>query len=71
MEPEAKWLWRDDKYHEPFSRHYAPESLVEKIVPQILRIKQKILFFTNVRELSELYWDQHIFCHFMSMGGKL
>lgn len=68
VEPEAKWLWRDDKYHAPFSRHYSPEVFVTRIASQMLNMEKKILYFTNLTELSEFYNGQRIYCYFMFKG---
>lgn len=70
VEPEAKWLWRDDQWRAPFSRHYSPESFVERIVSKLPEMDKKILYFTNLKELSEYYNGQKIYCHFMFKGEK-
>ena len=68
VEPEAKWLWRDDKYHAPFSRHYSPEVFVTRVASQMPRMEKKILFFPNLAELSKSYNGQRIYCYFMFKG---
>lgn len=70
VESGAKWLWRDDKHHEPFSRHYSPEVFAERIIPQMPEMEKKLLFFTNLKELSEYYEGQRIYCYFMFRGQK-
>ena len=70
VEKEAKWLWRDDKYREPFSRHYSPESFAERIVSKMKGMDLKILRFTNLEELLNIYPGQRIYCHFMFKGIK-
>lgn len=70
VEKEAKWLWRDDQYKEPFSRHYSPESLAERIASKMKGMDLKILRFTNLEELSKIYLGQRIYCHFMFRGIK-
>ena len=68
VEPEVKWLWRDDKYHEPFSRHYSPEAFVTRITSQMLNMEKKILYFANLSELSNSFSGQRIYCYFMFKG---
>jgi hypothetical protein len=70
VEPEARWLWRDDQYRAPFSRHYSPESFAERIVSAMPNISMKVLFFTNLGELSAHWEKQRIYCHFMFKGEK-
>ena len=71
VEPEAKWIWRDDQWREPFSRHYSPESFVERIASRMPKFEKRILFFTNIQELSTHYTGQRIYCYFMFKGEKL
>jgi len=71
VESDARWLWRDDQYRAPFSRHYSPESFMERIVAAMPDIKVTILFFTNLWQLSEQYDNQRIYCHFMFKGEKM
>lgn len=71
VEPEAKWLWRDDRYHEPFSRHYSPEVFRERIIRNLTQMQKKIVCFTNIHDLSHRYEGQQIYCHFMFKAEKL
>ncbi len=68
VEREARVLWRDDQYKEPFSRHYSPESFVERIACQMPEMEKKILCFKNLDTLSEHFKGQRIYCHFMFKG---
>ena len=70
VESGARWLWRDDQYRAPFSRHYSPESFAERIVATMPNMNAKILYFTNLEQLAERYEDQRIYCHFMFKGEK-
>ena len=70
VEPEAKWLWRDDQYREPFSRHYSPESFQKRILMNMPQMKHTILFFTNTDEVAQYYHGQRIYCYFMFKGEK-
>lgn len=70
IEPEARRLWRDDRYLAPFSRHYSPEIFVKRITTQMSSLKPTIIFFTNLDELSQAYSGQRIYCYFMFKGEK-
>lgn len=70
VEPEAKWIWRDDQWREPFSRHYSPESFSARILSNMISLKHTIVFFTNIDELVRHYDGQRIYCHFMFKGEK-
>ncbi|MDR4508956.1 MAG: class I SAM-dependent methyltransferase [Candidatus Brocadiaceae bacterium] len=70
VEKEAKWLWRDDAYHAPFSRHYSPETFVDRIVSRMPGIDTRILFFKNISEIARSFEGQRIYCHFMFKGEK-
>ena len=70
VEKEAKWLWRDDKYKEPFSRHYSPESFFDRIASRMNGMDLKVLRFMNLDELSKSYPGQRLYCHFMFKGEK-
>ena len=71
VETNANWLWRDDQYKSPFSRHYSPESFVERIVSVIPPINGKVIFFTNIGQLAKYFDQQRIYCHFMFKGEKI
>ena len=66
VEPEAKWIWRDDKWdQEPFSRHYSPESLKSRIIDNIIDMKSEIIHFINLDELQSYYSGNRFYCNFM------
>ena len=70
VEADAEWLWRDDQYREPFSRHYSPEVFVEKVASQMPMLDKSILYFVNLDSLSGHFEGQRIYCHFMFRGVK-
>ena len=70
VEQEARWIWRDDKCQEPFSRHYSPESFKKRIVDKIKKLDYKIIYFTNLEELEKHYQGQRIYCHFLFYAEK-
>ena len=71
IEPEARKVWRDDEYREPFSRHYSPESFAERIVSMIpCGMVGKILFFKNLADMMRHYTGQRIYCFFMFQCEK-
>lgn len=66
VEPEARWIWRDDEYKaEPFSRHYSPESFKSRIIDNMINMNYEILYFTNLADLRKKYFGQRIYCNFM------
>jgi len=66
VEPEAKWIWRDDKYDSvPFSRHYSPESFKTRIIDNINGMTPEIIYFVNLDELRNYYDGNRIYCNFM------
>ena len=66
IEPEAKKVWRDDKYKVPFSRHYSPESFVSRIYSRIPGVMEgKVLYFRNLDEVMKNYPGQRVYCFFM------
>lgn len=68
---DTKFLWRDDTYKEPFSRHYSPETFSSRIISKMSEFDIKILYFTNLKELSEnVYPGSRIYCYFMFKGQK-
>ena len=71
IEPEARKVWRDDEYREPFSRHYSPESFAERIVSMIpCGMVGKVLFFKNLGDMMRHYTGQRIYCFFMFQCEK-
>jgi SAM-dependent methyltransferase len=66
VEPEARWIWRDDKFDkEPFSRHYSPESFKNRIIDNLQSMTAEIIYFSNLEELRNHYTSSRIYCHFM------
>jgi hypothetical protein len=70
VDPEGRLLWRDDKYRVPFSRHYAPETLVSRVASRMKGLDVEIVFFTNLDELNSRYEGQKIYSSFMLRGVK-
>jgi hypothetical protein len=71
IEQEATWLWRDDEYREPFSRHYSPESFAARVAARMKGMNVKILRFMNIDEFARMYPGQRLYCHFMAKAEKL
>ena len=65
IEPDAKKVWRDDKYKAPFSRHYSPEVFARRVYSELGNMEGKLLFFKNINQLMEIYQGQRIYCYFM------
>ena len=71
IEPEARKVWRDDKYKAPFSRHYSPESFTNRIYSRIPDdMSGKVLYFKNLDEVMLRYPGQRIYCFFMFLCEK-
>lgn len=71
IEPEAKRVWRDDKYKEPFSRHYSPEVFAKRIYSELGNMKGKLFYIRNINQLAEVYKGQRIYCYFMFYCQKV
>ena len=72
IDPGACKVWRDDEYHEPFSRHYSPETFADRIyknMPQTLN--GTIYFVSNLPELIRCYPGQRIYAYFLFKADKL
>ncbi len=65
IDPAAKRVWRDDKYREPFSRHYSPEVFAKRIYSELGNMRGKLLYISNISQLAEVYRGQRIYCYFM------
>lgn len=71
IEPDARWIWRDDQYDsEPFSRHYSPESFITRVIDNSPRLKCELLYFINLDELRSKHIGQRIYCNFMFRAVK-
>ena len=71
IDPEAKKVWRDDKWKVPFSRNYSPESFKKRIysiIPE--EMTGKILYFRNLDEVMKHYPGQTVYCFFMFVCEK-
>lgn len=64
-------VWRDDSYRVPFSRHYSPQSFVERICSQIPDdMTGTIYFMQNLPEVGKSFEGQKIYCYFLFMCTK-
>mgnify|MGYP003393577220 CR=1 FL=1 len=71
FDSEAKKVWRDDQYQEPFSRHYSPESFNQRIYQKLpTALKGRIIYFNNLSQLMNHYTGQRIYCNFLFIGTK-
>ena len=71
IDPEAKKVWRDDKWKVPFSRNYSPESFKKRIYSRIPDdMFGKILYFKNLDDVMKNYPGQRIYCFFMFLCEK-
>ncbi|MFC2066193.1 methyltransferase domain-containing protein [Chloroflexota bacterium] len=49
----ARRVWRDDKHRVRFSRHYSIEAFKERVVNYQDKLKLKIYYFTNEKEMGQ------------------
>jgi hypothetical protein len=66
VENEARLIWRDDGHDtEPFSRHYSPDSLKQRILDSMNGLDYEIVYFANLEELRKAFPGQRIYCSFL------
>ncbi|MBN2964462.1 hypothetical protein JWV37_06700 [Sulfurospirillum sp. T05] len=71
FDSKALKVWRDDEYSVPFSRHYSPESLCQRVIHNMpSNIQYKLYFFENLPELMREFVGQRIYCYFLLYGEK-
>jgi hypothetical protein len=71
IEPEAKRVWRDDEYREPFSRHYSPEAFAARVLSSLPDgMRGRVLYFRNLAGIAGRFPGERIYCHFMFIGEK-
>jgi len=59
-------LWRDDGYHVPFSRHYSPQSFMERIYSALPDDLESTLYFVrNLPEVMQHFSGQRVYCYFV------
>ncbi len=66
LDPETKWVWRDDGVDVDLARHYSPESFkrrVYSLLPEALA--GKVLYFRNLGEVMQRHPRQTIYSFFM------
>ena len=71
IEKGARQVWRDDKYEAvPFSRHYSPESLEERVIDNMGDLKYEIIHFTNLVDLEKHFPGQRLYAYFLLKAEK-
>ena len=71
IESEAKRVWRDDEYNDPFSRYYSPEIFKSRIYSAIPdNMDGKVLYFKNLPNVMKHFEGQRIYCFFMFFCEK-
>jgi len=72
IEKDAKQIWRDDSFSSvPFSRHYSPESLKERVINNFKEMEYEIIHFINLEEISKHFPEQRIYAHFFFKAVKI
>lgn len=70
-EPGATVVWRDDRFHAPFSRHYSPEAFARAIYHRLPpELDARVSFISNLEELMRAYPDQRIYCFYVLHATK-
>ena len=71
FDPGARKVWRDDAYHVPFSRHYSPQSLIDRIYARIpTGMAGKVHFVDNLVDVGRSFPGQRIYCYFAFICRK-
>jgi SAM-dependent methyltransferase len=66
IDPGALKVWRDDPYRVPFSRHYSPESFIERIYEHLPeQMTGTIYFISNLPDVWQQFKGQRIYCYFL------
>ena len=59
-------MWRDDEYDEPFSRHYSPEVLVDRLGDELgLFSEARVVHMTNLESLRERWPGSRLYAYFL------
>jgi SAM-dependent methyltransferase len=62
----ATVVWRDDEYDEPFSRHYSPEALLERLGEALgLFSDVTVVHVTNLDALRDHWPESRLYAYFM------
>lgn len=62
----ARKVWRDDSYKVPFSRHYSPQSFVERVYSRLPgEMTGTVHFIGNLPEIGRSFEGQRIYCSFL------
>jgi len=71
IDPNALKVWRDDAYRAPFSRHYSPQSFVERIYSHIpVGMEGTVYFLRNLPDIRRSFEGQRIYCSFFFQCTK-
>ncbi|MYL84665.1 glycosyltransferase [Desulfovibrio aerotolerans] len=71
IDPGAIRLWREDDYKEPFSRHYSPEALAERVLAHCDGLDVRLVYLENLDELRERFPGQRIYAEFLLKARKM
>lgn len=63
-------VWREDKWQEPFSRHYSPEVFFERIFKKISSLSGEVIYISNLDEVASHFAGQKIYCNFVFRAQK-
>ena len=57
-------VWREDDYNEPFSRHYSPEAMADRLLPHLGGLTAKVIYIKNLDQFRRRFPGQRIYCDF-------
>ena len=63
-------IWREDDYNEPFSRHYSPEALANRLLPHLGGLTAKVIYIKNLDQFRCKFPGQRIYCDFILYLSK-
>jgi len=62
----AAVVWRDDEYDEPFSRHYSPEALVDRLGDELGVFSEvRVVHMTNLESLRERWPGSRLYAYLL------
>jgi len=66
FDEDATVVWRDDEYDAPFSRHYSPEALVDRLGDALgLFSEVRVVHITNLESLRERWPESRLYAYFV------
>lgn len=71
FDEDATVVWRDDEYDAPFSRHYSPEALADRLGDTLALFSQvRVVHMTNLESVRERWPGSRLYADFMLESRK-